>query len=159
MSIHRLIRQGRLRLGMTEKQFADGPGVSRGAVQQWERPGDTAPKRSNQPAVARLLKPLNPSDQAAGPCVDHRCGARTHQTVPIEPCGSFHRDHKRTGAIEGCMTCWNEVNLELPLASTKVSMMEIVAKLTDAALVMRESRLHALHSQREAAAPPPESTR
>jgi SOS-response transcriptional repressor LexA len=55
MTIHRLIRQGRLRLGMTEQQFADAVGVSRGAVQQWERPGGTAPKRSNQPAVARLL--------------------------------------------------------------------------------------------------------
>jgi len=55
MAIHRLIRQGRLRLGMTELQFADAAGVSRGAVQQWERPGGTAPKRSNQPSVAKLL--------------------------------------------------------------------------------------------------------
>jgi SOS-response transcriptional repressor LexA len=50
-----LIREGRLRLGMTEQQFAAAAGVSRGAVQQWERPGGTAPKRSNQPVVARLL--------------------------------------------------------------------------------------------------------
>lgn len=55
MAIHRLIRQGRLRLGMTEQQFADAAGVSRGAVQQWERPGGTAPKRSNQAQVAKLL--------------------------------------------------------------------------------------------------------
>jgi len=54
-AVNRLIRQGRLRLGMTEKQFADAIGVSRGAVQQWERPAGTAPKRGNQPAVARLL--------------------------------------------------------------------------------------------------------
>ena len=40
---------------MTEQQFASALGVSRGAVQQWERPGGTAPKRGNQPAVARLL--------------------------------------------------------------------------------------------------------
>jgi SOS-response transcriptional repressor LexA len=40
---------------MTEQQFADAAGVSRGAVQQWERPGGTAPKRRNQPVVARLL--------------------------------------------------------------------------------------------------------
>jgi SOS-response transcriptional repressor LexA len=55
MAIHRLIRQGRLRLGMTEQQFADAAGVSRGAVQQWERAGGTAAKRGNQPVVAALL--------------------------------------------------------------------------------------------------------
>ncbi|MBJ2155140.1 hypothetical protein JC881_05115 [Variovorax sp. IB41] len=40
---------------MSEQQFADAVGVSRGAVQQWEKPGGTAPKRSNQPRVAELL--------------------------------------------------------------------------------------------------------
>ncbi|RYF67529.1 MAG: XRE family transcriptional regulator, partial [Comamonadaceae bacterium] len=55
MSIHRLIREGRRRLGMSEQQFADAVGVSRGAVQQWEKPGGTAPKRSNQPRVAEML--------------------------------------------------------------------------------------------------------
>lgn len=55
MASHRLIRAGRLRLGMTEQQFGQAVGVTRGAVQQWERPGGTAPKRSNQPAVAQLL--------------------------------------------------------------------------------------------------------
>lgn len=55
MSIHRLIREGRQRLGMSEQQFADAIGVSRGAVQQWEKPGGTAPKRANQPRVAELL--------------------------------------------------------------------------------------------------------
>ncbi|MGJ7553780.1 LexA family protein [Variovorax sp. RB2P76] len=55
MSIHQLIREGRKRLGMSEQQFADAVGVSRGAVQQWEKAGGTAPKRSNQPRVAELL--------------------------------------------------------------------------------------------------------
>jgi len=55
MSVHTLIREGRKRLGMSEQQFADAAGVSRGAVQQWERPGGTAPKRSNQRRVAELL--------------------------------------------------------------------------------------------------------
>src|SRR3954469_21267290 len=55
MTIHRLIREGRRRLGMSEQLFADAVGVSRGAVQQWEKPGGTAPKRSNQPRVAELL--------------------------------------------------------------------------------------------------------
>jgi SOS-response transcriptional repressor LexA len=40
---------------MSEQQFADAVGVSRGAVQQWEKPGGTAPKRSNQHRVAALL--------------------------------------------------------------------------------------------------------
>lgn len=55
MSIHRLIRDGRRRLGMSEQQFADSLGVSRGAVQQWELPAGTAPSRANQPKVAKLL--------------------------------------------------------------------------------------------------------
>jgi len=40
---------------MSEQQFAEAVGVSRGAVQQWEKPGGTAPKRTNQPRVAELL--------------------------------------------------------------------------------------------------------
>ena len=55
MSSHRLIREGRRNLGMSEQQFADAVDVSRGAVQQWEKPGGTAPKRSNQHRVAELL--------------------------------------------------------------------------------------------------------
>ena len=55
MATYQLIRQGRLRLGMSEQRFADAAGVSRGAVQQWERPAGTAPKRANQPRVAKLL--------------------------------------------------------------------------------------------------------
>lgn len=54
MSIHKLIRDGRKRLGLTEEQFALKVGVSRGAVQQWEK-AVTAPKRGNQKAVADLL--------------------------------------------------------------------------------------------------------
>ena len=55
MSSHQLIREGRKRLRLSEQQFADSLGVSRGAVQQWEKPGGTAPKRSNQARVANLL--------------------------------------------------------------------------------------------------------
>lgn len=54
MGIKDKIRDGRLRLGKTEQQFADAIGVSRGAVQQWEK-GTTAPNRKRQPAVAALL--------------------------------------------------------------------------------------------------------
>jgi SOS-response transcriptional repressor LexA len=55
VTIHQLIREGRKRLAMSEQQFADAVGVSRGAVQQWERPGGTAPRRSNQHRVAQTL--------------------------------------------------------------------------------------------------------
>ena len=55
MSIHQRIRDGRLRLKMTEEQFGERVGVSRGAVQQWEKEGGTAPRRKNQPAVAALI--------------------------------------------------------------------------------------------------------
>ena len=39
---------------MTHQQFADAVGVTRGAVQQWER-GATAPSRKKQPEVAKFL--------------------------------------------------------------------------------------------------------
>jgi SOS-response transcriptional repressor LexA len=55
VSIHSRIREGRLKLRMTEEEFADAVGVSRSAVQQWEREDGTAPKRTNQPRVAALL--------------------------------------------------------------------------------------------------------
>ena len=55
MSIHRTIREVRERLKMTELQFADAIGVTRAAVQQWEREGGTAPARSRQKKVADLL--------------------------------------------------------------------------------------------------------
>ena len=55
MSVHLRIKSGRLRLGLTEEQFAKRVGVSRAAVQQWEKSEGTAPSRRNQPAVASLL--------------------------------------------------------------------------------------------------------
>jgi SOS-response transcriptional repressor LexA len=55
MSIHRLIKDGRTRLKMTEQEFADALKVTRSAVQQWEREGGTAPNRKKQPDVAKLL--------------------------------------------------------------------------------------------------------
>lgn len=55
MSIHKLIRDGRARLGMNEAEFGKLVGVSRGAVQQWEKENGTAPNRSRQQAVADAL--------------------------------------------------------------------------------------------------------
>lgn len=54
MSIASLIRNGRIALGLTEQEFADLVGVARSSLQQWEK-GETAPKRKNQPAVAKVL--------------------------------------------------------------------------------------------------------
>ena len=56
MSIHATIRSNRLRLGMTEQQLADRAGVTRAAVQQWEREGGTVPRRSKQQDVANALE-------------------------------------------------------------------------------------------------------
>jgi len=81
MTTHRLIREGRQRLDMTEQQFADALGVSRGAVQQWERSGGTAPKRSNQPAVAKLLGISVAELVSGGSNVARSVDARVH--VPI----------------------------------------------------------------------------
>lgn len=55
MSIHSKIREGRIRLGLTEEAFGEKVGVSRGAVQQWEKEDGTAPNRGRQEAVAKLL--------------------------------------------------------------------------------------------------------
>ena len=54
---------------MTEQRFADAVGVSRGAVQQWERAAGTAPKRANQPLVAKLLGISVPELVSGGPNV------------------------------------------------------------------------------------------
>lgn len=55
MSVNMIIREGRRRLGWSEQQFADAVGVTRGAVQQWEKPNGTAPRRATQPRVAEVL--------------------------------------------------------------------------------------------------------
>lgn len=54
MATKDIIRLGRERLGMTPLAFGNAVGVSRGAVQQWER-GVTAPTRKHQPKVAALI--------------------------------------------------------------------------------------------------------
>ena len=54
MSVHSRIKDFRETRGLTHQQFADAVGVSRGAVQQWEK-GSTAPTRKHQPAVAKFM--------------------------------------------------------------------------------------------------------
>lgn len=57
MSIHRLIRERRKALGLSQEKLADLCGVSRSAVQYWEREDGTgtAPSRTQQPTVAAVL--------------------------------------------------------------------------------------------------------
>lgn len=55
MALHDFIRQGRQNLGLSQERFAAAIGVTRSAVQQWERPGGTAPRRAVQPLVAEAL--------------------------------------------------------------------------------------------------------
>ena len=54
MNVHQRIKDFRESREMTYQQFGDAVGVSRGAVQQWEK-GKTAPTRKNQPAVAKFM--------------------------------------------------------------------------------------------------------
>ena len=54
MSYSEKIKKFRTSRKLTHQQFADAVGVSRGSIQQWER-GVTAPKRLNQPAVAKFM--------------------------------------------------------------------------------------------------------
>lgn len=54
MSYSERIKQFREARKLTHQQFADAVGVSRGAIQQWES-GATAPKRPNQPVVAKFM--------------------------------------------------------------------------------------------------------
>ena len=81
MSTRLLIRDGRLGLGLSEQQFADATGVSRSAVQQWERVGGTAPKRANQAAVARLLG-ISVAELVSGE-TNVRRGVDQRATVPL----------------------------------------------------------------------------
>ncbi|MDM0047752.1 LexA family transcriptional regulator [Variovorax sp. J22R115] len=53
--VRELITEGRRKLAMSVDTFARAAGVTRAAVQQWERLGGTSPNRSHRPAVARLL--------------------------------------------------------------------------------------------------------
>jgi SOS-response transcriptional repressor LexA len=59
-----IIRTNREKLGLTVEEFADLCGVSRGAVQHWER-GATAPNRRHAPLVASVLG-ITVSELAAG---------------------------------------------------------------------------------------------
>lgn len=81
MSIHQLIREGRNQLKMSQQAFAEAAGVSRGAVEQWER-GRSAPRRSIQPRVAELLGISLGEFIASGVRADPKSTA-AHSRVPL----------------------------------------------------------------------------
>lgn len=54
MGTKEIIKSGREKLGMSHLAFGNAIGVSRGAVQQWEK-GTTEPTRKHQPKIAALL--------------------------------------------------------------------------------------------------------
>lgn len=54
MTYNQRIRAHRKSLGLTEAEYAEKLGVSRGTIQQWEK-GKTAPKRDRQAAVAMFV--------------------------------------------------------------------------------------------------------
>ena len=54
-SVRDLIVEGRRKLGLTERAFAEIVGVTRSAVQQWERRGGTSPRKDRKDLVAALL--------------------------------------------------------------------------------------------------------
>lgn len=55
MSIHRVIRERRESLGLSQEGLAKLCEVTRSAVQQWEKENGTAPKRTQQARVATVL--------------------------------------------------------------------------------------------------------
>jgi SOS-response transcriptional repressor LexA len=55
-TVRHLIREGRRELRLTEAAFALAVGVTRAAVQHWERKDGTSPSRRTAPKVARVLK-------------------------------------------------------------------------------------------------------
>lgn len=76
MSIHRLIRERRKALKMSEQALADALGVTRAAVQHLEREdgeeGSTSPKSKTRPKLAEVL----------GISVYDLTAAESHQPVP-----------------------------------------------------------------------------
>jgi transcriptional regulator with XRE-family HTH domain len=100
MNIKDKIKAGRLRLGLTEQQFAELVGVSRGSVQQWER-GTTAPNRSRQSGVADAL------GLSVAELMDDNAGSSAHHMSPTPfkvPPQSEWRDIKEMKRLPSSFT-------------------------------------------------------
>ncbi len=81
MEMHEKIRAGRLRLGESEEAFGRRFGVTRATVQQWGRPGGTAPKLERIVDVADVLG-LSLDDLIAGRHEDGTLTSPDHLRIP-----------------------------------------------------------------------------
>ena len=88
-NIRQLIIEGRRQLAMTVSAFARAAGVTRAAVQQWERLGGTSPNRAHRPAVARLLGISVGELLTGGPRPSNRAGRRVVRVLPPVEAGGF----------------------------------------------------------------------
>lgn len=89
--IRQLIIEGRRRLAMTVSAFARAAGVTRAAVQQWERLGGTAPNGAHRPAVARLLEMSLDELLTGGPRPSGGWGRRVVRVLSPVAAGGFVR--------------------------------------------------------------------
>lgn len=81
MEMHEKIRSGRLRLGESEEVFGRRFGVTRATVQQWEKPGGTAPKLERITEVADALG-LTLDEMIAGRGHDGLCFSSENVAIP-----------------------------------------------------------------------------
>lgn len=84
VEMHTVIKTGRKQLGLSITKFANLLGVTRGAVQQWERVGGTLPKRSRFDSIASLLGMLPSELQFGGPVIRPLIASRQRVRVISE---------------------------------------------------------------------------
>lgn len=84
-----MIVDGRRQLAMTVSAFARATGVTRAAVQQWEKPGGTSPNRAHRPAVARLLGMSVDQLLTGGPRSSNAWGQRVVRVLSSVEAGGF----------------------------------------------------------------------
>ena len=65
MNVNQIIREGRVRLGLSEVEFAKKCGVSRTTVIYWQKDGGLAPNRKRQAIVAAVLG-ISPAELMQG---------------------------------------------------------------------------------------------
>lgn len=92
MAIKDKIKAGRLRLKLDETQFGELVGVTRGAVQQWEK-GTTAPNRSRQPAVAAAIG-LTVAELMSDGTLDHPMSYEAYKVPLVTPWGELREMKK-----------------------------------------------------------------
>jgi SOS-response transcriptional repressor LexA len=87
--VRQLITEGRRKLVMNVSAFARAVGVTRAAVQQWERVGGTSPNGTHRPAVARLLGMSVQELLSGGPLPSPGWGRRIVRILSPVEAGGF----------------------------------------------------------------------